>query len=97
MAALTSSKTINIRLIACAGRTSWDAMGKIMQKKYPNRYYPPVSEDAPAMKFYGMDALVYDTALEEELLGGKWRSLEEAVLSCGRDLIEKEKKGWDKL
>ena len=94
-ASLVSDKTAGKRLIACAGRASWAQMGDIVKKAYPGRPYPPVKEDTPYVNFPGAEFARYDTRLEEELLGGKWRTLEDAVLTCATDLIEKEGRGWD--
>ncbi|THH10553.1 hypothetical protein EW146_g8338 [Bondarzewia mesenterica] len=97
VASLTSEKTPGRRLVACAGRMSWLQAAKILQKVYPDRPYPPETADAPCMNYPGADVIRFDTSLEEELLGGKWRTLDDAVLSCARDLIKKEEDGWDKL
>ncbi|KAL0067215.1 Glycine-rich RNA-binding protein 2, mitochondrial [Marasmius tenuissimus] len=94
---LSSPKTVGKRLMADAGIMSWVQVADIMRKKYPDRPYPPASEDAPRMNYPGADVIKFDTALEEELLGGKWRTLEQATLDCAKDLLEKEKRGWDKL
>ncbi|KAJ3551297.1 hypothetical protein NM688_g4785 [Phlebia brevispora] len=96
VASLTSDKTAGKRLIACAGKASWAQMGDIVRSAYPDRPYPPVSKDAPYVNYPGAEEIQFDTDLEVELLGGKWRTLEDAVLSCARDLIEKEGRGWDK-
>lgn len=96
VASLTSDKVIGKRLLAVAGRMSWAQDTEIVRKKFPGRPYPPVKEDAPTMNYPGADVIEFDTALEKELLGGNWRPLEDAVLSCASDLIEKEMKGWDK-
>ncbi|TCD62913.1 hypothetical protein EIP91_006240 [Steccherinum ochraceum] len=93
---LTSPLPLNKRLIGAAGRTSWVAVAEILRNVWPERHYPPAQEDAPTVRFPGGDKAEFDTALERELLGGKWRSLGDAVVSCARDLTEKEAKGWDK-
>ncbi|KAI0315465.1 hypothetical protein OF83DRAFT_1164781 [Amylostereum chailletii] len=95
VASLTSKQTVGKRLLACAGRMSWEQNAEIVRKEFPDRPFPPSKADAPTMNYPGADVIEFDTALERELLGGKWRSLEDAVLSCACDLIVKEK-GWDK-
>lgn len=70
-------------------------MGDIVRKVWPNRPYLPIRDDAPYVNYPGAEVARFDTALEEELLGGHWRTLEDAVLSCAKDLIEKENHGWD--
>ena len=97
VASLVSDKTKGKRLLSCAGRMSWEQAVEILRNVYPDRPYPPVKADAPCMNYPGAEVIKFDTVLEEELLGGKWRSLEETVLSCAHDLLEKEKKGWDKF
>ncbi|KAK1234319.1 methylglyoxal reductase (NADPH-dependent) gre2 [Marasmius sp. AFHP31] len=94
---LSSPKTVGKRLLAIAGVMSWVQVADILRKKYPDRPYPPANEDAPRMNYLGAEVIKFDTALEEELLGGKWRTLEDAVLDCAKDLLEKETRGWDKL
>ncbi|KAL0567993.1 hypothetical protein V5O48_013995 [Marasmius crinis-equi] len=94
---LTSPKTVGKRLLANAGIMSWVQVADILHKKYPDRTRPPASEDAPRMEYPGAEVIKFDTALEEELLGGKWRSLEDAALDAAKDLVEKEQRGWDKL
>lgn len=96
IASLTSSKSENTRLIACAGRASWASIAEILKKTFPERAYPPVRDDALCMQYHGAEVIRFDTRLEEELLGGRWRTVEDAVVSCARDLIEKESRGWDK-
>ena len=97
IASLTAESPVGKRLLACAGRMSWAQNAEILRNEFPERPYPPVKLDAPTMNYPGADVIEFDTALERELLGGKWRPLEDAVLSCGRDLVAKEAKGWDKL
>ncbi|KAG7094604.1 hypothetical protein E1B28_005428 [Marasmius oreades] len=93
---LTSEKPQGKRLLGVAGLLSWIEVADIMRTKFPDRPYPPSKEDAPRMIYPGAEVIKFDTALEEELLGGSWRSLEDAVLTCAEDLIEKEEHGWDK-
>lgn len=97
VASLTSDKTPGQRLIACSGRTSWTQVISILRNVYPDRPCPPSLDSAPHMNYPGSEVIEFDTKLEQELLGGKWRSLEETVLQCAKDLIEREKKGWDKV
>ncbi|KAK1227159.1 hypothetical protein PQX77_009793 [Marasmius sp. AFHP31] len=94
---LSSSKTVGKRLLASAGIMSWVQVADILRKKYPDRPYPPANKDAPRMNYPGAEVIKFDTALEEELLGGKWHTLEDAALDCAKDLLEKEKRGWDQL
>ncbi|KAK7061082.1 hypothetical protein VNI00_000817 [Paramarasmius palmivorus] len=96
VASLSSTKAQGQRLLAVAGLSSWAQVAEIMRSKYPDRPYPPSKEDAPRMMYPGAEVIKFDTALEEELLGGSWRSLEDAVLACAKDLVEKEERGWDK-
>lgn len=96
VASLASDKTIGKRLLAVAGRMSWAQDADIVRKEFPDRPFPPVKADAPTMNYPGADVIEFDTALEKELLGGEWRPLEDAVLTCSRDLIAKESMGWDK-
>ena len=71
-------------------------MGEVVRRKYPDRPYPPVTEDAPYVNFPYSEIIQYDTRLESELLGGRWRTFDDAILSCAEDLIKKEAYGWDK-
>ena len=96
VASLTASKARGKRLIACAGRLAWAQCADILRKEFPDRPYPPPMQDALTVNFPGAEATEYDTELEKELLGGSWRSVDDAVLTCGRDLIAKEAIGWDK-
>ncbi|KAF9262834.1 NAD(P)-binding protein [Marasmius fiardii PR-910] len=96
VASLTSDKVQGKRLLGVAGLLSWTEVAGIMRSKFPDRRYPPPKNDAPRMNYPGAEVIEFDTALEEELLGGKWRSLEDAVLACATDLVEKERRGWDK-
>ena len=97
LASLTSPKTPNKRLIGCAGRTSSANIAAIVREAFPDRPFPPVqdSQEPANWRGHGANAIRFDTALEEELLGGGWRTLEDAVLTCAKDLIAKEVKGWD--
>jgi hypothetical protein len=83
--------------MAVAGVTSWVQVADILREKYPDRPYPPSNEDAPRMIYPGAEVIQFDTALEEELLGGSWRSLRDTALECAHDLLEKESRGWDKV
>ncbi|EKM52293.1 uncharacterized protein PHACADRAFT_148848 [Phanerochaete carnosa HHB-10118-sp] len=96
IASLAFDKTIGKRLLAIAGRMSWAEAGDIIRKAFPDRPVPPASTKGHTVSYYGADAIQFDTALEKELLGGDWRSLEDGVLTCASDLIAKESKGWDK-
>ncbi|KAJ8094416.1 hypothetical protein PM082_010850 [Marasmius tenuissimus] len=50
---------------------------------------------APRRNYPGAEIIKVNLTLEE-LLGGKWRTLEDAVLKCAKDLLEKETRRWDK-
>lgn len=97
LASLTSSKVANKRLLAVAGRMSWVDVAEILKTEYPEHELPPVRADAPpAMGYPASSEVEFDTGLEKELLGGGWRSLRDAVLTCAEDLVERETKGWDR-
>ncbi|KAI0071610.1 NAD(P)-binding protein [Panus rudis PR-1116 ss-1] len=97
-ASLTSQKTVGVRLLGAAHRTSWAEVTEIVKAKWPGRTeYPVPDENAPRGDYPGSLDIQFDTDLEKELLGGNWRSLEETVLAGAKDLIEKEERGWDKI
>ncbi|KAG6852877.1 hypothetical protein C0991_008390 [Blastosporella zonata] len=96
VASLTSPEADGQRIITLGTKSSYAAVADILRKAYPNRKVPPADPNAPAMAFPGAEVIRFDTSLGTKLLGGKWRSLEDMVLSGAKDLIEKESKGWDK-
>ncbi|GJE88941.1 aldehyde reductase 2 [Phanerochaete sordida] len=96
VASLTSDKTLGKRLMAVAGRMSFVESADIVAKAFPDRRVPPADPNAFTLQYHGAEVIEFDTALEKELLGGDWRTLEDAMTTCARDLIEKEAKGWDK-
>ncbi|KAG6906657.1 hypothetical protein DXG01_012714 [Tephrocybe rancida] len=96
VASLTSAEADGQRIIALGEKSSYAAVADILRKAYPDRKVPPADPNEPAMAFPGAEVIQFDTSLGTKLLGGKWRSLEDMVLSGAKDLVEKESRGWDK-
>ncbi|MBH0005025.1 NAD-dependent epimerase/dehydratase family protein, partial [Pseudoalteromonas sp. SWYJZ12] len=96
VASLTSPEADGQRIIALGEKNSYAAVADILRKAYPDRKIPPTDPNEPAMGFPGAEVIQFDVSLGTKLLGGKWRSLEQMVLDGAKDLVEKEKKGWDK-
>ena len=59
VSSLTSSKAIDKRLLAVAGRMSWAGDAEILRKEFPDRPYPPVQADAPTMNYPGADVIEF--------------------------------------
>jgi nucleoside-diphosphate-sugar epimerase len=97
VASLTSPEADGKRIIVLGEKTSYAAVADILRKAYPDRKVPPADPNEPAMAFPGAEVIKFDVSLGTKLLGGKWRSLEEMVLDGAKDLVEKEKRGWDKV
>ncbi|EED77692.1 predicted protein, partial [Postia placenta Mad-698-R] len=67
------------RLIAFGGRVSLAQIADILRKAYPERPVPPNRADAPCLAFPDNEVIRWDTSVPTKVLGGKWRSLEDAV------------------
>ncbi|KAH9914740.1 uncharacterized protein B0H18DRAFT_122441 [Fomitopsis serialis] len=83
------------RLVAVHEKVAFAEIGDILRKAYPDRPVPPGTVDGACLDYPDREVIRWDTSLSTEVLGGKWRSLEDAIMSCAADLAEKEKGGWD--
>lgn len=92
---LTAPRAINQRFICTGGKTSWAKVCDLLKEAFPDRTIPPTKMDAYVPQFPGAEDIEFDLTPAEDILGIKWRRIEDAVIDASKDLLARSDAGWD--